>query len=396
MMFAIWILLPMTVVLLAIVYLCRKVYGTVCFFGKKQSKKKRMMITAGITGILVLSAGMINGLWFVVFMYMILFLLASDILAFFTKKCGGHKAFPYWAKAVYRSGIPALLAAALSVGYGCYNMNHIVRTEYTVLTEKEIREEGYTIVFFSDLHYGTTMDSGQLKQAADSIESENPDMVILGGDIVDESTSLAQMQEAFEIMGRIKSRYGIYYVYGNHDRSEYVQRPNYTAAQLIDAIERAGIHILEDETCEINNEILLIGRADRGHGSGMRKSVFQLVEGADAAKEWILIDHQPTEYADVMESGCGMILSGHTHAGQVWPLGLLAEVFRTNEMTYGCRKEGNLTEVVSSGIAGWGYPVRTQKHSEYVVIHLTKPLRAASSLPPAILFCREKNILAGQ
>ncbi len=379
MMFFMWMLLPLIVILLAGIYLCRKVYGAVCFFGKNLTKRKRIMITAGVTGILILSAGYVNGLWFVIFMYMVVFLLVFDFFALIVKKFRKNKTFPYWGKAVYRSGIPALLAAVLMVGYGYYNMHHIVKTEYTVLTDKEIREEGYTIVFFSDLHYGTTLNSVQLKRAADSIESENPDIVILGGDIVDERTSLAQMQEAFEIMGNIRTRYGIYYVYGNHDKNAYVQRPNYTAEQLADTIEQAGIHILEDETYEINNEILLIGRADRGHAAGMRKSVFQLVEGADAAKEWILIDHQPVEYVGVMESGCGMILSGHTHAGQVWPLGFLAEIFHTDEMTYGYRKEGSLTEVVSSGIAGWGYPVRTQKHSEYVVIHLTKPLRAASS-----------------
>ena len=139
------------------------------------------------------------------------------------------------------------------------------------------------------------------------------------------------------------------------------------------------MRILEDEACEINGELVLIGRADRGHDPDMRKTAAQLVESADADKEWILIDHQPVEYAEVMESGYGLMLSGHTHAGQVWPLGMLAELFQTNELTYGCRKEGDLTKVVTSGIAGWGYPVRTEKHSEYVVIHLINPLRDASA-----------------
>lgn len=380
MIFFIWALVPMTVLLLAVIYLGRKVYTAVCFFGTKLSKKKRIAITAVVTAILILPIVVnIYGLWIIIFLYTVLSLLAFDAAAFVVKKCRKNKTFPYWAKAVYRSGILAVLVSVLAVGYGFYNMHHVVKTEYTVVAEKEIREEGYTIVFFSDLHYGTTLNSEQLRQAADAIERENPDMVILGGDIVDERTSLAQMQEAFAIIGNIRTQYGIYYIYGNHDKSSYSQRPNYTAQQLADAAELAGIRILEDERYDINDEILLIGRADRGHASGMRQSISQLVEGADAGKEWILIDHQPVEYAEVRESGCGLMLSGHTHAGQVWPLGFLAEVLRTNEMTYGCRKEGNLTEVVSSGIAGWGYPVRTERHSEYVVIHLANPLRAASS-----------------
>lgn len=379
MMFLIWMLLPLTAMLSAAVYLCRKVYAAVCFFGGKLSKKKRTILTAAVSAALILPLAHIRGMWFVIFMHMVVFLLVIDLFGLIVRKCRRNKPFPYWVKAVYRSGLLAVLAAVAVTGFGYWNMHHIVKTEYTVQTDKEMREEGYTIVFFSDLHYGTTMNAEQLKQAADRIERENPDMIILGGDIVDERTSLAQMREAFEIMGNMDARFGIFYVYGNHDKNEYARNPAYTAQELADTIEQAGIRILEDETCEINGELLLIGRADRGHDSGARQTIVQLVESADAGMEWILVDHQPVEYAEAAESGCGLMLSGHTHAGQVWPGGLLADLFRMNELTYGCRKEGNLTEVVSSGIAGWGYPVRTEKHSEYVVIHLVNPLRTASS-----------------
>lgn len=379
MMFLIWMLLPLTAMLSAAVYLCRKVYAAVYFFGGKLSKKKRTIITAAVSAALILPLAHIRGMWFVIFMHMVVFLLVIDLFGLIVRKCRRNKPFPYWVKAVYRSGLLAVLAAVAVTGFGYWNMHHIVKTEYTVQTDKEMREEGYTIVFFSDLHYGTTMNAEQLKQAADRIERESPDMIILGGDIVDERTSLAQMWEAFEIMGNMDARFGIFYVYGNHDKNEYARNPAYTAQELADTIEQAGIRILEDETCEINGELLLIGRADRGHDSGARQTIVQLVESADAGMEWILVDHQPVEYAEAAESGCGLMLSGHTHAGQVWPGGLLADLFRMNELTYGCRKEGNLTEVVSSGIAGWGYPVRTEKHSEYVVIHLVNPLRTASS-----------------
>ncbi len=379
MMFLIWMLLPLTAMLSAAVYLCRKVYAAVCFFGGKLSKKKRTILTAAVSAALILPLAHIRGMWFVIFMHMVVFLLVIDLFGLIVRKCRRNKPFPYWVKAVYRSGLLAVLAAVAVTGFGYWNMHHIVKTEYTVQTDKEMREEGYTIVFFSDLHYGTTMNAEQLKQAADRIERESPDMIILGGDIVDERTSLAQMREAFEIMGNMDARFGIFYVYGNHDKNEYARNPAYTAQELADTIEQAGIRILEDETCEINGELLLIGRADRGHDSGARQTIVQLVESADAGMEWILVDHQPVEYAEAAESGCGLMLSGHTHAGQVWPGGLLADLFRMNELTYGCRKEGNLTEVVSSGIAGWGYPVRTEKHSEYVVIHLVNPLRTASS-----------------
>ena len=63
-------------------------------------------------------------------------------------------------------------------------------------------------------------------------------------------------------------------------------------------------------------------------------------------------------------------LSGHTHAGQIWPTGQLGELIGVNELNYGYRQDGDYQVIVSSGIGGWGYSIRTGGHSEYVVITL--------------------------
>ena len=77
-----------------------------------------------------------------------------------------------------------------------------------------------------------------------------------------------------------------------------------------------------------------------------------------------------SEYKKAENTGCDMILSGHTHAGQIWPVGLFVSLFHFDELNYGEQKQGNLDAIVTSGIAGWGYPIRTEKHSEYVVVNL--------------------------
>ena len=64
--------------------------------------------------------------------------------------------------------------------------------------------------------------------------------------------------------------------------------------------------------------------------------------------------------------------SGHTHNGQIWPLGRLMELFNINEMEYGYEKKDDMDIIVSCGIAGWGYPLRTEKHCEYVVIDIVR------------------------
>lgn len=115
---------------------------------------------------------------------------------------------------------------------------------------------------------------------------------------------------------------------------------------------------------------MLVGRADRGDGNFIRKNITALTKGLDKNKQWIVLDHQPCEYSEVKKAGGDIILSGHTHAGQILPIGLISPMLHMNDLNYGYVKEGNLNEIVTSGIAGWGYPIRTEKHSEYVIINI--------------------------
>ncbi len=364
-MYFIWL----SLFLFVIIFICLKICGAIRYLGRNLPVKLRVPITAAACVLYtasVIFAGF--GVYFVILMHLASFLLLFDIVFFIVKKIRrGKKLTRFWETA-YRSGLIAVFFTALMLGYGYFNMFHIVRTEYTVFTEKNIREEGYTIVLISDLHYGISLDRGQLEKVCTSIGEEAPDIVVLCGDIIDEHTTLAQMHEAFDVLGKTPSRYGVFYVYGNHDKR--FRTAKYTEEQLTDAVTQSGIQILDDSVLEINSELTLIGRADRGYGEIGRKSVAALVDGLNPASEWVVLDHQPAEYDEVEKNGGDLILSGHTHAGQLWPTGIFADLLRLDEMNYGCKKQGNLNAIVSSGIAGWGYPLRTEKHSEYVVVYL--------------------------
>lgn len=120
------------------------------------------------------------------------------------------------------------------------------------------------------------MNDEQLQKATDRISEEHPDIVVLDGDIVDENTTTAQMGSAFQILSTIDSKYGIYDTYGNHDKNNYATTPNYTADQLAETIKENSIQILEDDTTIINDEIALIGRADRGDRSADRQAISDL------------------------------------------------------------------------------------------------------------------------
>ncbi len=272
---------------------------------------------------------------------------------------------------LYKSGAIALaFTVAMTVG-GYINLHNIVATEYTVTTQKTIRSEGYRVVLLSDIHYGVSVEDEEFQAVCDEISAQNPDFVVLCGDIVDNHTTRDQMFFVFEALGSIKSEYGIFYNHGNHDRPYGFAGfgSEFSEAELISAMEDNGIKILCDEVFEINGEILLVGREDRSVRS--RKTVASLLEGKDTDKYVIALDHQPREYTETAATATDLVLSGHTHGGQIWPIGQVQEIFNMNDEVYG---HGFIDEdtqyIVSSGVAGWRYPIKTAAPAEYVVIDI--------------------------
>lgn len=295
-----------------------------------------------------------------------------DLLNIIIKKTAGKRDITKW-KGIYRCGIVPILCMLAVLGYGYWNMTHIVETDYTIYTDKNIREEGYRIALLSDLHFGNTMGEEELRQCGNRITETQPDMIILAGDIVDENTTMEQLNGAMKILGSIPSKYGSFYVYGNHDRARYSSSPKFTEQQLQAAMQHSGIHVLSDESYALNEEFTIIGREDRSFfGETGRKSSEELLDGVDTEDFLLLLDHQPRELEQNREAGYDLQLSGHTHGGQIWPVGLISDVLGFGEINYGHRKMENFQAIVSSGMAGWGYPIRTGCHSEYVIVDVTR------------------------
>lgn len=310
----------------------------------------------------------------IVILHIIVIGILMDLLNYLLKILGKRKeiVFPRWSR-VYESGIIPIILATIIVGYGYWNMSHIVEKDYKIYTNKEIRPEGYRVAMISDLHYGTVMNREKLEAACKSIEEANPDIVVLCGDIVDEKTELNQMKEAIEILGDIKSQYGVFYVYGNHDDAKYSSIPSYTKEDLKNELISNGIHVLADESYDINDDLVIIGREDEGFSKDEpRKSGEELLIGIDKNKFLLLLDHQPSDLQENSSLGYNLQLSGHTHNGQIWPVGLMDELFKFNELEYGYKKIGDYQIIVSSGISGWNYPIRTGSRSEYLIIDIVK------------------------
>lgn len=297
-------------------------------------------------------------------MIIIHFLVVSiliDIIYKIVRKRSGEIS-EKWDK-VYRSGIISVVVVLVIITYGYINMHHIKETRYEITSGKV--EGSLRIAAVSDLHLGTNMDADGLSGYCSKIEDEKPDVFVLAGDIFDENTKKEEMQKAAEIFASVKSRYGTYYVLGNHDPNNYVSNPEYSVEGLCGALEEAGVVVLRDEVENLEG-LTIVGRRDAS--SAERKSTWNLTEAADKENFILLLDHQPLRLKENAESPVDLQISGHTHGGQIWPTGILMQLLGVSELNYGYKKIENMDVIVTSGIGGWGYPIRTGKHCEYIIV----------------------------
>lgn len=260
--------------------------------------------------------------------------------------------------------IPLILSLSLMI-YGSFNMNHIIRTEYNIQTNKEMLKD-YRIAMIADLHYPTSMDEKDLKEFVFRLKSENLDYVMLCGDIVDEYSTVEERNNVFETLGELSNICEVFYVFGNHDTGKYSFNNRIEKVSLKKIIEKNGIHVLEDEQIDINDDLQLIGRKDFSLHN--RKKVESL--SVDSDKYSIVLDHQPKELNECANNGVDLHLSRHTHAGQIFPLYFIYEILNINELNYGMKSIKQMNAVNTSGVSGWGFPIRTEHHSEYVIINI--------------------------
>lgn len=269
---------------------------------------------------------------------------------------------------LYKNGTLVILIAMLLTGYGYWNANTIQEKSYHLTTEKALSKDTITILQISDLHFGVTLNTSNLKEKIEKINKRSSDLVVLTGDIFDENTTKKEMEEASKLLGRLKSNYGIYYILGNHDPNHYARSKKYTEKEMLTTLRENQITPLVDETIVIEDEIYIIGRKD--FSLGKRKSLEELTEGVDFSKYVILLDHQPLEFTEARNLKIDLQLSGHTHAGQIWPLGLFMDLAKIYQKSYGKYQSQGYTAIVSSGMGSWNYPIRTSKSTEYVVINI--------------------------
>ncbi|MGB8491647.1 MAG: metallophosphoesterase, partial [Bacteroidales bacterium] len=214
------------------------------------------------------------------------------------------------------------------------------------------------IIAASDLHLGMIIQKTRLAEWVEMINKQEPDIVLLVGDIFDRSLKPYDSQGFIDEFKKLKSKYGVYSVLGNHDYYAKVDRS-------VDYLKRSGIKLLRDESFIVDNRLMLIGRDDATNHK--RKPLESLMSETDLSLPTIFMVHQPTHLHEITKYNIDFQISGHTHDGQIFPGNLLAK--RIWELSYGYGVINKTQFYVSSGLGLSYIPIRIGTHSEIVRIH---------------------------
>lgn len=223
----------------------------------------------------------------------------------------------------------------------------------------------YNIVQISDVHIGGLIDQDFIKNIVYKVNKLHPDAVFITGDLVD--TKITFAKDAVDELKNLKSKYGTYYIVGNHEYFHGVQ-------EIMTYLKSIGIRVLENENVYIGERNSGFNLAGVYDVFGYRAKKFEpnikkaLKNIEDAPT--ILLAHQPKYIQELDNQNIDLVLSGHTHGGQIVPFNLLVRL--AQPYIKGLHQHNDKTQIyVSKGTGFWGPPMRLGASSEITYLKLT-------------------------
>lgn len=256
----------------------------------------------------------------------------------------------------------AVAAAAVgTVGYGTYGVlrGPTVKRVTVPLAKLPRSAHGYRIAVVSDIHLGPVLGRGFAQQVVDTINSTQPDLIAVVGDLVD--GSVKNLGPAAAPLAGLRARHGSWFVTGNH---EYFSG----AEQWLHEVRELGIHPLENARTELAGFDLAGVNDVQGESEGQGPDFGKALGGRDTTRACVLLAHQPVQIHDAVRHGVDLQLSGHTHGGQLWPGNFVAAA--ANPTVAGLERYGDTQLYVSRGAGAWGPPTRVGAPSDITVVEL--------------------------
>lgn len=283
----------------------------------------------------------VSNYWMFFFIYGLLLAIVCNIISLILKR--------RFTKTI---GVLALLALSALFIVGQYKAFHPVVKHITIDRPEKSQVKQLKIVMAADFHLGLLSNREHLKNFIKLSNAENPDVVLLAGDIVDDSPKWFKQQNMQDELKKLTPNYGVYGMLGNH---EYIGEEINEVNKVMAA---SNVTMLQDESVLLAGNIVLTGRDDATNEK--RKSLEELGKPYDAVQPWLVVDHQPAKTLN--NKNVSLMMSGHTHNGQVWPGNLFVKYMYS--LAYGHVKEYDTDYIVTSGYGFWGPPMRIGTQSE--------------------------------
>ena len=326
----------------------------------------------------------ITGNYFLgIFLYTLVIILLADFGRILLKYVF-HASWIHSRTAFTVAGAICALLILLLSACGIFHAKYIKTTSYDVIINKTISERtSMKVVLLADTHFGYNAGVLHARELVRKINKQKPDLVCIAGDIFDNEYDAIRNPEKLEKTLRgIKSTYGVYACWGNHDLNEEIlagftfKHKDGDLSDIKDPrmkkfLKDSNIHILEDESVLINDQFYVIGRKDASLTEKIhetRKAPAQLTEKLDRDKPIIMIDHQPKELQELADAGVDLDLCGHTHDGQTFPGNFTIKLMWENPC--GLLSKDNMTNITTSGAGVWGPAMRIGTDSEICSINI--------------------------
>lgn len=330
------------------------------------------------------SIKIVGNYWLGVVQYILLFVIWFDLIRIILLKWKLiNEKIIHARKTFILVGILCFLVVGAFSTYGVIHAKKIVVNSYQVQIDKKVDKfSNLKVALVSDLHFGYNSSLSHVKKMVKLINESDPDVVVIAGDIFDNSyEAIYKPDKIIQEIKKIKTKYGVYAVYGNHDIDEKIlagftfswkKNKNLNDPRMTSFLEKANVKLLRDESLLIDDSFYLVGRIDY-HKYGMevekRKTIEELVSSFDKSKPIILVDHEPYELEEIAKAGVDLDLSGHTHNGQMFPSNVFIKFIWKNP--HGLLKVDNMYSAVTSGVGVYGPNMRVGTTAEVMVLDLS-------------------------
>lgn len=313
--------------------------------------------------------------WIGIMLYSLLYVVLFDLLRLIAKHTKLKNTLLFSRGSVISIGSVVVACAVATCLYGIFNARNIKVNEYSVTVNKSCGSDKHLkAVLVADLHMGYAIGVDHITNMVEKINEQDADIVIIAGDIFDNSYDGMDDPEGIKAqLKSIKSKYGVYAVYGNHDIDEKILMgftfdwggKQLNSEKMTNFIKECDIKLINDESVLINDEFYLVGRRDTdkpGTEDGTRAEISELTKDLDKAKPIFVLSHEPDELQKTADAGADIDFSGHTHDGQLFPGNLTIGLFWENPC--GMIKKDNMYSIVTSGVGVYGTFMRVGTDAE--------------------------------